>query len=68
MKFELLPDQIQLEAARALREVIIVRAITDRDQLDTVASSVSNAFCVLYQYGGSSPSKSIGGNAESSLK
>lgn len=68
MKFELLPDQIQLEAARALREAITVRAVTDRDQLDTLASSVSNAFCVLYQYGGTSSSKSTGGNADNVLK
>lgn len=68
MKFELLPDQIQLEAAKALHDVIMASSVTEKDQLEALASSVSNAFCVLYQYGGASSSKSIGGNADSSLK
>lgn len=68
MKFEMLPDQIQLEAARCLRESVIYQSGGERDQIMQLASAVRDAFCELYQKGDSSGSKSTGGNADNVLK
>ncbi|SPY68186.1 Uncharacterised protein [Providencia stuartii] len=68
MKFEMLPDQIQLEAARCLREYVICQSGGERDQAMQLASVIRDAFCELYQKGDSSGSKSTGGNADNDLK
>lgn len=68
MKFEMLPDQIQLEAARCLRESVIYQSGGERDQIMELASAVKDAFCDLYQSGASPEALKSGGKPDKALK
>lgn len=68
MKFEDLPDQIQLEAARCLREYVICQSGGERDQAMQLASVIRDAFCELYQKGASSVGTKSDGNSDNVLK
>lgn len=68
MKFEMLPDQFQLEAAKCLRESVIYQSGGERDQIMQLASAVRDAFCELYQKGASSAGTKSDGNSDNVLK